>query len=819
MRTGLLLLVAAVMCCATNVWALSGTGTEDDPYVVADGETFTMKAEATTYISFTAPSNGTLTLIQSAYGMAGWMVKGPNDADYGQYPSMSENYGEAKSTAFAGMESGATYLIKNNGTFWADEAITVSFEGAGADALDVVSAVPAEGSAVAAITTDSPIKITLNKAVGYVMAEIQGGDLWSSFEAVMAIEGSAATDTWNLVPFVDTELYEGTTYTVTIKGYATYDDWFNEGNPSATPAEITTITYEGATEAVQYATAKLVSITPDPTNETDFENMLSTDGITSFTATFSEPVKAVSCNIALGSGGSIEVPTSGDGTTTITGDLSGILSSSDYILSLVLQVTDTEGRLLLDENPAVEGVTFWNNSYSFDLPVADGRTVDALLTASDIEPANGSFVASIDKVTFTMNGAADQDKFYGRTFKANAGIYDAEGEKIYDVLLTQDDERGAVEFTPTGQQTEYVPGTTSYFIATICELGTVNYDNVEAAVPATITEPGAYTLKIAEQSIGDGNFDANSPWLSALGGPKGRCNPELNWTYTIVGEIVEVESVNPAPYNTNGGVFNDEIPAEIKVTMSSANFTVAAATVRYGMNTREVATTSVEGNVLTISGISEAAQAAGQATVMISATSTDGAPIVYGASEDDGDIILLTYQKDRATFVPVSMDPEEGSVESLETITLTMSEEVGNIDYGKTVVVKDQAGNETVCSMDYDWEIYENVIITLDDPITAEGIYTLVIPEGAIYNMTSYFGFVDQYGTPICDYYNPELEYRFTIGNPDSIENVAADEANRIVKAYTVSGVCVGEGTVAELKDMLPAGIYIMDGQKVAVMK
>lgn len=817
MKKVLLLFVAALMCCATNVWALSGTGTEQDPYVVTDGESFTMKAETTTYISFTAPSNGDLTFTQSDYSMAGWMVKGPNDADYGQYPSMNENYGEQKSTVFAGMESGATYLIKNNGTFWADATITVSFEGAGADALDVVSATPAEGSSVAAITMDSPITITLNKAVGYVMADIQGGDLWNSFEAVMATE-SSATDTWNLVPYVDMELYEGTTYTVTIKAYATYDDWLNEGNPSAKPAETTAITYEGAAEAVQYATAKLVSITPDPTNETDMENMLSVNGINKFVATFSEAVQVVSCNIALGSGGSMDVPTSGDGTTAITGDLSGLLSSSDYILSIVLQVTDMEGRLLADEEPAVDGVMFWNNTYSFDLPVADGRTVDALLTATDVTPASGDFVSSIDKVTFTMNGAADQDRFYGRTFKANAGIYDAEGEKIYDVLLTQDDERGAAEFTPTGQQTEYVPGTTGYFIATVCELGTVDYDNVEAAVPAVITVPGVYTLKIDEQSIGDGNFDANSPWLSALGGPKGRCNPEFNWTYTIVGEIVEVESVDPAPYNMNGGVFNDEIPAEIKITMSSANFTVTAATVRYGMNTREVATTSVEGNVLTISGISEAAQEAAQVTVMISATSTDGAPIVYGAGEDDGDIILLTYQTTRARFIPVSINPQEGTVEKLEKIVVDMGEYLSWLDYSKEISVTDQAGNKYSCTFDFSWDNFNWVEINLDEPITAEGIYTLVIPEGLVFNDSYNFGYEDTFGNPVGDFYNPELTYKFTIGNPDSIENVAAD-ANRIVKAYTVSGICVGEGTMAELKELLPAGIYIMDGQKVAVLK
>ncbi len=813
MRKTLLLLVAAVMCCATNVWALSGAGTEAEPYVVADGETFSIPANQKVWFNFTAPANGTVDFLQSVtYLSHAFMVK---DANGVWQTAANFDYNGTNTGTYA-LEEGRTYEFMTNVSAWSADEITVRFVAAAGDALDVVSANPAEGSDVASITEASPVQITFNKEVGYVMAEIQGGEEWSSFEAVMVTEGSetgeeapATSATWNLVPYVDITLYEGIVYTVTLKAYATEEDWLQEGNPEATPAETTTITYNGASEAIQYSDVKLVSISPDP-NVTELEDMLSVAN-PSFTVTFSGAVNVVSCTIALGSGGSIDVPTEGNGTATIT--CTPPVGSSDYSLAIVLQVTDTEGLLLNDENPAVDGVMFWNNSYSFDMPVADGRTADTSLEATDVVPADGGYVSSLEKVTFTMTGAGDQDGFYGRTSKANAGIY-KDDVKVYDVLLTQDDERAAEE------DPNYIAGTTGYFIATVCELNSVDYDNVEAAVPASITESGTYTLKIDEQSIGDGNFDPNAPWLGDLGGVQGRCNPEIAWTFNVVSEIVEVTNVDPAPYNTNGGVFNSEIPAEVKITMSSENFTVQGdATVRYGMNTMEIAQVSVEGNVLTVSGISEEARNAGQATVMVSAVSADGAPIVYGADAEEGlSLIILTYQTDRATLVPVSVDPAEGTVESLETITLLMSEYVGTIDMSQRVVVTDQAGTETVCSMDYDWSVMEAAIITLDEPITEEGIYTLVIPEGTIYSMDSNFGFVDEYGNPEGDYYNPELTYTFRIGNPDGIDSVAADE-NRVVKAYTVSGICVGEGTMAELKDLLPAGIYIMDGQKVAVVK
>lgn len=825
MKKVLLMFVAALMCCMTNAWALSGTGTEADPYVVADGETFTIPANTKVWFRFTAPGDGTLDLTQSlGYLSHAFMVK-----------DLNGNWINAANFDYAGnnvgiypLTSGLTYDFMTNVGAWSADEVTVKFVPTPDDALQVLSANPAAMSKVAEVSSENTLMFTLNKTgLGYVRATMSP-EYESDPVTATHLMDQDGMSIWEVQPTDLSDigrenvwtLYEGTYYTLKIEVYES-----QEAAENWEPAIATTqIVYQGGTPAIQYSDIRLISVTPDPMNETDVENMLSQDN-PNVVMEFDGIVNVESCVNPQGMWGSDDIPYEAQYTaenhTIVTA--TPAYESTDYYYSINIVVyeegSNGEKLYLLDENPQVDGVNFFANTYSFDVPIADGRTIDALLEATEITPASEGYVTSLDKVTFTMTGAGDTDGFYVRTFKANAGIYNAEDEKIYDVLLTQDDARAAEEFVPVGQATEYMSGTTGYFIATICELGTVDYDNVEAAVPVAITTPGVYTLKIDEQSIGDGNFDATNPWMGDQGGTKGRCNPEFNWTYTIVGEIVEVESVDPAPYNMNGGVFNDEIPAEIKITMSSANFTVAAATVRYGMNTREVATTSVEGNVLTISGISEAAQEAAQVTVMISATSTEGAPIVYGAGEDDGDIILLTYQTTRARFIPTSTDPAEGAVESLETINLWFGENVGDVNFEAAVKVVDQAGNETVCSLDVSFEDWNLVMVNLEEPVTAEGIYTLTIPEGTIYNSTYDFGFVnEEYNIPIGDFYNPELVYKFTIGNPDSIENVAAD-ANRIVKAYTVSGICVGEGTMAELKELLPAGIYIMDGQKVAVLK
>lgn len=75
MKKFLLLCLTALMCCVTGAWAVTGSGTEADPYVVQDGDTYTIPAQSTVYISFTPTEDGTLNLAQSGWSMLGWMVK------------------------------------------------------------------------------------------------------------------------------------------------------------------------------------------------------------------------------------------------------------------------------------------------------------------------------------------------------------------------------------------------------------------------------------------------------------------------------------------------------------------------------------------------------------------------------------------------------------------------------------------------------------------------------------------------------------------------------------------------------------------------
>ncbi len=802
MKKSLLLCFVALVWCINGTWAVTGSGTEDDPYVVSDGESFEIPAKTNVYFNFTAPGNGQLSISKSPSLGFFFMVKDSNGS-WTSAMSAGDTYVNPV-TFTVNMTEGVTYEFYNNTVQSFDACtITVNFVAATDDALDVVSADPEEGATVEAITVSSPITVTLNKEVASLRAAMSD----YTFDEVSAVAVEGEENTWTISPTDlsdlgrDNEwtLYEGTVYTLTLT--ATLED---------ETTETTTISYNGATPATQYADVKIIGITPDP-DETDLDKMLSIDGLNTFTATFDGYVEVTNCVISLGMYGTISVETTvednGDGTYAVVGTPS--ISSDDYNLPINLTVVDAQGLSVNDPTPSVSGVTFSAGTYSFNLPVADGRARDTSLYVTEVIPSDNSYVESLSEVRFTMAGGGDSDGFYVLTSGAGGGVFDENGNKLYDIVLSQDDERGESEFVTSdmgmGGNSVYMPGTTCYMIATICELDT--------ETPVAITTPGTYTLKVDEASIGDGNFEYDSPWLGDLAGTKGRCNPELSWTYNVVDMLVAVESVAPVPYNVSGE-YNEEIPSVVTITMNSSDFTVSNATLSYTGATREAADYTVDGNVITVQ-ISEAAQQANSMSVMVYATGNNDAPIAYGTSEDDGSFILLTYQMPRNAFVPTTVTPAAGAVESLSTITLGFDETVGTLNTGNTITLTDAANNVTECSIDYDAADWNVAIISVGGEITAEGTYTLTIPEGTIYNDSYDSGFTDEDGMPEGDLYNPELVYVYSI-TTTGITSVKAD-ADGNVKVYTVNGVYVGEGPAAQTVNSLPAGVYIVNGTKMVI--
>ena len=716
-----LLMCFAALLCATNLYAVPGSGTEADPYVVADGDTYNIPAGEKIYIKFSAPSDGTLTLapVENPWGLYGFVCDGVGLAD---------NITDTGREAQLAVRAGKDYVVYNNGTGWTDTSVKVTFEAGGASAFSIVSSEPAEGSAVAKLDMENTITLTSNVEVGYVTAELRDkGDPDVYYGLSAAVDESDATKIKLFYEWGEVPMYVDHTYEITLKAYGSYDDWLTNVEPVGTAV----VTYTGATEAAAVSDVKVVAVSPEPglTNPTPEQMLSFAEGRTSITVEFSGKVNVQECVIMLGYGTSTDFKSvtteeNAEGHTVVTAELPDSYAS-EYEVMMSITATDEDGNPLVDEDGAFASF-FVGGSYTFDFAIADGRVANASMEAQSVEPADGAYVEALESVALTLSGEAP----IVLTSKANAGLYKGD-VKVFDVQLTTDvDETG------------FVTMDNNHVYAKFFEPGT--------ETPAVVSEPGTYVLKIDSMSIADSNFDETAPWKAGYLGI-GICNPDWAFTYNVVDVLPEVTDVDPAPY-VEGGAYSEALPEQVRITLNVEGATVNAAYLRYGMNTREVAECAVDGNVITVK-VSEAARTGNSLAVIVNATAANGAPVVY--NDEEGQNIILNYQTPLNILVPVEVVPaDKSTVEELSVVTIRVDEAygMGTFDSEKEILLTDEGGNTVATgSFDYDWNDWNAGVITLSKTVTEDGTYTLTLPEG-LFNALN-----DE------NVFNPELVYTFTV--------------------------------------------------------
>lgn len=762
--------------CALGVYAApSGSGTQEDPYVIADGDTYVVNDIV--YASFTAPTDGTLSL-KHGWSYPTFMLEDGTPLNVSM--EMDANYSTLE------VEAGKTYVFYNSRQLFFDLEITVSFNEKSASALQIVSSVPEQNSKVEKISWDNQVKVTLNKKVKYVHCEFHGDEgIMHSYYTSEAEDGEDVI----MVGPVKVEvgdhvfdnawyMYEGNTYEIIIESYQTKEG-MEQGSESP---ETATLTFEGATPKVEKAVVNLLSVQPEANviNPTDEQMLSFKDNRTTVTIEVDKEVKVKNCVYPMGMYGTFdwkkpEIEYTGDGHSIIkcTMPESFYNLMGTIITDVILQVslTDMDGN---DIEPKADGFpenVIFGSGYSFTFGVNDGRFADASLMYKSVTPAENSYSTSLDKVEFTYG------QFVSLTSTASAALY-KDNEKVADALLTSSDENDV--YTVTAQ---------------FVEIGTQN--------PKAINEYGAYVLKVDSQSIHNEYFDENAPWSDGLQG-HGICNPHYTITFNVDPDILSVVSIDPAPY-TEGGEYNEEIPAEINITLSGDGVSVNSALVTYGMNTRVPAETKVEGKVITVT-VPESALAENSIGVVVSAVNANGTPVSYGT---DG-VILLTYQMPKNILVPTEVTPADGStVESISTVELTVDSKygVGTLNSNKVITVKKDGAEASNISAAIDYATGDDMnkmVITFTPEITEDGTYTVVIPEKTFYDLNG-------------NLFNPELTYTFIVDNSTNIGGVEVEDANAVVEVYSVDGCLVSKGKKADVMKKLVKGIYIINGHKVVI--
>lgn len=773
----LLISLMAFLCVLGVNATPSGSGTKEDPYVIADGDTYVVNDIV--YASFTAPADGTLSL-KHGWSYPTFMLEDGTPLNVSM--GVDANFSSLE------VEAGKTYVIYNNRQLFFDLEIAVSFEEKGASSLQVVSSEPEQGSKVEKISWDNQVKVTLNKKVKYVHCEFhgdegimhqyytseaeEGEDVIMVGPAKIERDGRVLDNAWYM--------YEGSTYEIIIESYQT-----KEGMEQGTETpEKTTLTFEGGTPKVEKTVVNLVKVEPEPNvvYPTEDQMLSFKDDRKVVTVEVDKKVKVKNCVYPMGMYGTLDwekpdVSYTEEGHSIIKCTMSESFYNfmgtivTDVILQLDL--TDEEGNEI---EPKAEGFpesVVFGSGYNFTFGVNDGRFADASLNFKSVTPAENSYCTSLGKIEFTYG-----EKVY-TTSTATAAVYKGE-EKVADAILTTNEDETGLGLVVTAQ---------------FVEIGT--------QTPKEINEFGAYVLKVDSQSIANEYFNEETPWTDGLQG-HGTCNPDFTVAFNIDPAILAVESVDPAPY-VEGGEYSKEIPAEINITLSGEGAKVNSALVTYGMNTRVPAETKVEGKVITVT-VPEVALAENSIGVSVAAVNENGTPISYGT---DG-VILLAYQMPKNILVPTEVTPADGStVKSIATVELTVDSKygVGELNTNNVITVKKDGAEASNISAAIDYATGDDMnkmMITFTPEITEDGTYTVVIPEETFYDLDG-------------NLFNPELTYTFIVDKSTNIGGVEVEDANAVVEVYSVDGCLVSKGKKADVMKKLVKGIYIINGQKVVI--
>ncbi len=319
-----------------------------------------------------------------------------------------------------------------------------------------------------------------------------------------------------------------------------------------------------------------------------------------------------------------------------------------------------------------------------------------------------------------------------------------------------------------------------------------------------ITAKGDYTVDIPEGVVGDKTWYDNDYQT-------GTCNPYMTLYYTV-GEAT------PA-----GDLFTTDPEAGSTVSeLKVINLFVGDGTSNYTASNGKVTLTAPNGDVL-FSGdpelimddydswdeivyryritLDEAATAEGTYTLTI----PDGYFVDDSYDEVAGTTLTWTIGGGD-TPEPVSLittDPEAGStVSSLQKITISVGDGTANYMAASGKVTLTAPNGDVLFNDDpeaiypesFDDAVYQ-FVINLSEAATAEGTYTLTIPDDY---------FTDDNGDGV-----EGTTITWTIGTASGINGISAETASSDVKAYTIGGVRVNAKTAK--------GVVIINGKKVVL--
>ena len=468
--------------------------------------------------------------------------------------------------------------------------------------------------------------------------------------------------------------------------------------------------------------------------------------------------------------------------TTATGTLETITLNFEKAVTYDNTKTITLGNRMM-------GIT---KDITVAVSAEDAKVVTITLAEPVTEPGFLSLYIPEETFTATEDGTFNPEltspitvlaptntfAFESTTPADNANLLELSTVKVtYADVPTLATEGASVDVINTETSTAVTTATVAY--------DAEDWNSVVFTLAAAITTPGTYTLTIPDEFIWNSQYNDIAEDKGVSQGAT--YTPATTLTFTVIGPIApisitpadqsEVESFTSATITFEEDVTYDEL---IEVTIAQRN----------GLYYQK-ATVSVDGATVTVSAPEEITEA-GTYAISVPAgafSTTDGR-----TNEAFTTMFTITEPAGPAdTFVYTSVEPVDGSeVAELSSITVTYPQWVCDyINETPFNVVDAESNVVTTASLTYN-DNWEDVVIVLEEPITAEGTYTITVPAGYIYSNEGYDPSAADKGVSNGAIYNPEFTLTYTV-------KAASEPINTFV--YT-SVDPANESVVKELGDI-----------------
>ncbi|MCI7613921.1 MAG: Ig-like domain-containing protein [Bacteroidales bacterium] len=361
--------------------------------------------------------------------------------------------------------------------------------------------------------------------------------------------------------------------------------------------------------------------------------------------------------------------------------------------------------------------------------------------------------------------------------------------------------------------------------------GLLSWYGVRAYNPSNVPQYGYFTVKHSENA-----FD-------------GAAAPYYNVNFTSAIKLIDLgidptllTSVTPATTDTL-----EALPEQVVFTFEKNVQEVTSVRLRHngwgGMRGTELVGEEglvvTNADTVTVNVPASLVQGVTQMSLTLMGTAVDGGALSDG---ENGEMVVVQYQytPNPARYVFTEANPADSStVEKLDSIIVTFQHPAEGLTGGfaKDVVLNVLDAESTVVTtakIDFDkatndgWNT--NALITLAEPVTANGTYTITIPEGTVFD--------DQYNANFEDYgvadwgaiYNPEFTLTYTVEEapfeeyPVNFDKDAyQNHAERILNSITLTAgsgeeqTATLDGTKKAYQDLTDQSFTIASGDQVTV--